>query len=91
MMEIQGVSAIFIMWVLFKPLIVSLGERRCVPAATMDSGRHDKSVCVRARVCAVVYGRVIVLGLAVNFTFFLGYLLHSIILSTTDQLCIGCL
>jgi hypothetical protein len=32
MMEIQGVTAIFVMWVMFKPLIQTLGERRYVPS-----------------------------------------------------------
>lgn len=30
MMEIQGVTAILVMWVLYKPLIQMLGERRYV-------------------------------------------------------------
>lgn len=66
-MEIQGAAAIFVMWVLFKPLIVNLGERRCVPNRCHSAGRQDKER-------RAAYGRVIVLGLAVNFSFFLGYL-----------------
>ena len=46
-MEIQGAAAIFVMWVLFKPLIVNLGERRCVPNRCHTAAGKKKNVVWR--------------------------------------------